>query len=133
MKTGVYLGELTNELESYGPNAYISEFASCGPKSYGYRITSTMDGADVDVCKVKGITLNTKNSAIINFDALRKQVLHHAVGENPPQLSVENTHFVRDKDFTVRTIKRKKDFNIVINKRRIIGLKTYPYGYIFDV
>ena len=30
LPTGTYLGELTNELEDYGPKAYIDEFISAG-------------------------------------------------------------------------------------------------------
>jgi len=36
---GNFLGEMTNELEEYGSNAYISEFVSAGPKNYGYEVT----------------------------------------------------------------------------------------------
>lgn len=126
LTTGPNLGDLTNELIEYGENAYIDEFCSNGPKSYSYRVTNTASGVDVEVTKVKGIFINSKNSKIINFEALRNQILN----PNPPDVAVTDTAFVRDKDSTVRTLKRTKKFRAVIDKRRIIGNRTYPYGYM---
>ncbi|KAJ8671460.1 hypothetical protein QAD02_002719 [Eretmocerus hayati] len=35
-KTGCFLGDLTNELEAYGPDSYTKKFASGGPKFHAY-------------------------------------------------------------------------------------------------
>lgn len=34
---GNHLGDLTNELEVFGPDAYISEFVAAGPKNYSFK------------------------------------------------------------------------------------------------
>ena len=61
---GDYLGDLTSEL---GPGEFITTFCSTGPKSYAY---TTNKGNKV--CKVKGITLNFRNSLIINEETMYK-------------------------------------------------------------
>ncbi|KAJ8953190.1 hypothetical protein NQ318_003226, partial [Aromia moschata] len=48
---GEFLGEITDELESYGPGSYITEFVSGGPKKYAYRVFSTRDKEERVVCK----------------------------------------------------------------------------------
>ena len=50
IKIGNYLGELTNELPN---DAYITEFISTGPKSYGYKLSNEKINL-----KIKGFTLN---------------------------------------------------------------------------
>lgn len=65
--TGDYLGNMTNELEEYGPNAYISEFVAGGPKNYAYKVIINQENREEKtVCKVKGIRLNYVNSQIVN-------------------------------------------------------------------
>ncbi|KAJ8685704.1 hypothetical protein QAD02_021497 [Eretmocerus hayati] len=49
---GPYLGDLTDEIESYGKGSYIKSFQSVGLKFYAYIIRKP-DGQDVEVCKVK--------------------------------------------------------------------------------
>jgi hypothetical protein len=41
---GDYLGDLTNELEEYGPNSYIDEFVSGGPKNYAFSVLCPSTG-----------------------------------------------------------------------------------------
>ena len=38
---GSFLGDMTNELETYGPNSYITEFVCGGPKLYSYIVFFT--------------------------------------------------------------------------------------------
>ncbi|XP_071581882.1 uncharacterized protein [Temnothorax nylanderi] len=52
-RTGNFLGDMTDELESYGRGTYIEKFVSGGPKLYAY-IIRTPDGRTVESCKVKG-------------------------------------------------------------------------------
>ncbi|KAJ8941198.1 hypothetical protein NQ318_002813 [Aromia moschata] len=56
---GEFLGEITDELESYGPGSYITEFVSGGPKKYAYRVFSTRDKEERVVCKVKASDMFT--------------------------------------------------------------------------
>ncbi|KAK3745423.1 hypothetical protein QZH41_010248 [Actinostola sp. cb2023] len=55
---GDYLGELTSETG----DKYITAFVSGGPKHYAHRLN---DGKTC--CKVRGITLNYRNSLLINL------------------------------------------------------------------
>ncbi|KAJ8672758.1 hypothetical protein QAD02_004018 [Eretmocerus hayati] len=73
---GEYLGDWKNELEEYGPGAGIHTFVSGGPKCYAYRGKNDANET-FEQCKVKGISLNYKNSQMINFESLRKLVESH--------------------------------------------------------
>ena len=65
---------MTDELESYGRGSFIESFVSGGPKFYAY-VVRTPEGRRHEICKVKGITLNYKNSCIINFNSIRKLII----------------------------------------------------------
>ena len=67
LPTGDYLGEFTSELK---PGDHIVEFASAGPKNYGYR---TEEGKLE--CKVRGFTLNARGQSQLNFDLLKANVI----------------------------------------------------------
>ena len=73
-RTGNFLGDMTDELESYGRGSFIESFVSGGPKFYAY-VVRTPEGRRHEICKVKGITLNYKNSRIINFNSIRKLII----------------------------------------------------------
>jgi hypothetical protein len=62
VKTGDYLGDLTDELEQYGPGSYIKEFVPGGPKNYAFSVFCPSTGNRTTKCKVKGITFNYDNS-----------------------------------------------------------------------
>ena len=38
VKTGDYLGHLTDELEEFGSGSFIQEFVSGGPKNYAFSV-----------------------------------------------------------------------------------------------
>lgn len=124
--TGDYLGEMTDELAEYGPGSYIVEFVSGGPKTYAYLVFSTNKNALVEVCKIKGLTLNLNTSKKLNFAQLKEMVLSEA------RLSVETTEsrIRRTKDKNIITTKVKKLFRVTGPKRRLEGTyDTLPYGY----
>ena len=60
---GDYLGELTNELQN---GEHIVEFVSGGPKNYAYKTNENNE-----TYKVRGFTLNFKNSQLINFHSVK--------------------------------------------------------------
>ena len=65
---------MTDELESYGKGTYIDTMVSAEPKFYAYRAITPM-GTTVECCKVKGISLNLKNSLKINFDSIKALII----------------------------------------------------------
>ena len=117
---GDYLGDLTSELS---PNEHITTFCSTGPKSYAY-ITNKGN----TVCKVKGITLNHRNSLIINMDTMRK-VVHEEV----EHVKVVNPNMIqknKKKGWIVYNVKQEKVFRQVYEKRKIVSnFDTEPWGY----
>ena len=50
---GTFLGDMTDELNSYGEGAYITNFLSGGPKFYAFRALVPSSGKTVECCKVK--------------------------------------------------------------------------------
>ncbi|GBL60237.1 hypothetical protein AVEN_60157-1, partial [Araneus ventricosus] len=62
---GYFLGEFTDELGG----ETITTFISGGPKNYGYRTTQGKT-----CCKVRGFTLNFKNTQVLNFDSMKHMV-----------------------------------------------------------
>ena len=72
---GEYLGDLTDELccKELGckkcncEGHWITEFVSCGPKNYTYKLNT----GEV-VCKVRSFSLNYKALQIINFESMKK-------------------------------------------------------------
>jgi hypothetical protein len=124
-----YLGGLTSEL---APGSHIVEFASSGPKSYGY-ITNTGETA----CKIKGFSLNYTNSLKIDFSVIKDMVVNQQIQGNPDLKTVTTVN--------ERQITRNKFKNIIYNTKgvkkyracytkRIIrpDLTTVPYGYDFS-
>jgi hypothetical protein len=124
--TGDYLGEMTDELAEYGPGSFIVEFVSGGPKTYAYLVFSTNKNALVEVCKIKGLTLNLNTSKKLNFAQLKEMVLSEA------KLTVETSErrIRRTKEKQVITTKESKFFRVTGPKRRLEGsYDTLPYGY----
>jgi hypothetical protein len=129
LKLGDYLGDLTDELKS---GEYITEFCSSGPKSYVY-LTSTGRRE----CRLRGFTLNHKNSQLINFEVMRDMVLSQKIQNNP---ALKEVITVNDKKITRNKFKCKlynskevKKYKAVYNKRIIMNdLTTVPFGYDFS-
>ena len=67
---GDYLGNLTNEITpKHGAGSYITQFACGGPKNYAYVVSN-----GEKCCKIRGFTLNFKNSQILNFDSMKDAI-----------------------------------------------------------
>lgn len=120
------VGDLANELEKIHPEAYIEEFVSGGPKNYAFRVFSPTDGY-VDVCKVKGITLNYENTQVVNFSSMRDMILNK---DGDDQLIVSHKQFRRTNDHSVITINQNKVYKLVSHKRRFFDDgSSAPYGH----
>ena len=119
-QTGPYLGELTSELDKM---EYITEFVSTGPKSYAYETS-----LGKYVCKVKGCSLNYRNSQSLNFHAMKNLVLDN------PEANIVTTYphkITRDsKAMEIRSQPMTKKFRLVYTKRVVQpNLDTLPFGY----
>jgi hypothetical protein len=126
VQTGDYLGDLTNELEEYGKDSYITEFVSGGPKNYAFSVFCPSSGIHTTKCKAKGITLNYNNSKVVNFASLKKMVV-----EDPTPVHVSNPKKIKRKHGgQVFSAPETKEYKIVYKKRRLINdFDSVPYGY----
>ena len=125
---GDYLGDFKDEL---GQGDYIIEFASGGPKNYGY-----LTNGGKRECKVRGISLNSEGSKQLNYHVLRQNVLddiQQPLESGTRKTNVKKTyHIVRNaKQYALDTITQVKKYQLVYNKRVIdpASFFTYPYGY----
>ena len=118
-EVGEYLGDLTSEL---GPGEHITTFCSTGPKSYAY---TTNKGNKV--CNIKGITLNCRNSLIINEETMYKLV-YDAIDE-VHVVYLQMINKVK-KHWAIHYVSRKKVFRKVYEMRKVLpDLDTLPWGY----
>ena len=132
IKTGNFLGDLTDELADYGPSARCVKFVSGGPKNYAYEIHMEKDGGieTKTVVKTKGIrhdatTLNTITMA--KMTEMARQYTETKISEI---ISVKQLQFTSHKYLHyVRSEIRRKIYRMVSTKRVITGNSTVPYGY----
>lgn len=129
--TGDYLGDLTDELEEYGPNCYISEFVSCGPKQYSFNVINPETGKIVKtVTKVKGFSLNFSNAAHINFEKMREQVHSFVKSREFKEVTIYQPQIKRTKKHQVVTETLRKVQKLVYCKRVVQNdYSSLPYGY----
>jgi len=129
LEFGHFLGELTDELATYGPGTYIEEFVSGGPKNYAFRTITPGTGKQNVMVKVKGIMLNSENLEKINFKVMKKLILE----DSPDSVAVSTKQIKRNNQFDVLTEERQKLYKIHYDKRRrIANFETLPYGYVDD-
>ena len=116
---GKYLGDLTDEV----PDGRIIEFVSGGPKNYSIKLQKE-NGSIETLCKVKGITLNFKNSQVVNFDTVRQ-----SVDDRNHVVHVNDSKILRH-DKKLLTVKEQKKYRFVYDKRVLCeNFETKPYGY----
>jgi hypothetical protein len=125
VKTGDYLGDLTDELEEFGPQSFIREFVSGGPKNYAFSVFCPATGKCTNKCKVKGITLNYENSKVVNFTAFRRMIL-----EDATPLHVHSPKKIKKHGGVVVSEAETKEYKVVFKKRRLMdNHDSLPYGY----
>ena len=120
VKTGNYLGELTNELDT---DEWITQFCSTGPKSYSY-ITNLNN----EIVHIKGFSLNNKDvKEKLNFISLK------ACLENKNQM-IEIKYkdkITRNKLNYVFKQDETKIFSFTFNKRIVKNdFYSTPYGFL---
>ena len=122
--TGSFLGDMTDELEEYEEGSYISHFVSAGPKFYSY-IVKTPSGKTHEICKVKGLTLNTSTSEKINYNAIKKLIL-----DKDEKIIHHYNSIRRTKLHSVISIEEVKTLKCNSLKRKFSSENTsIPYGY----
>ena len=127
LETGAYLGQFKNELDE---GDTIIEFATAGPKNYGYR---TQKGK-VE-CKVRGFSLNARGQEQLNFDILKRNVLDELQHPQAQTRSIRifNPHKIVRDETTKRLETRTeiKRYQLVASKRVVDpdDFHTYPYGF----
>jgi hypothetical protein len=126
VKTGDYLGDLTDELQDFGRGSYIEEFVSGGPKNYAFSVFCPSTGKRTTKCKVKGITLNYELSKVVNFTSIRNMILQH----NAPLHVYNPTKIKRKHVGMVVSEPERKEYKVVYKKRRLVNnFDSLPYGY----
>jgi hypothetical protein len=130
---GDFLGDLTDEITpKHGSGAFITQFVCGGPKNYAYKVS---DGKTH--CKIRGFTLNYKNSLVLNFDSLKHICKYVNTPANMEKKNknvkiVDECKITREK-WTRRIVNRRevKEYRVVFDKRIVVnqGDDSIPYGY----
>ncbi|XP_043285730.1 uncharacterized protein [Venturia canescens] len=123
---GQFLGDLTDELSAYGDGSYITSFVSGGPKFYSF-IARKPDGTTIEVCKVKGITLNFQNSQQINYQTIRSFV----TGERSAPI-VLKFDAIRRTEFhhVISREETKSCAPVSVKRQQDREYCTLPYGFV---
>ena len=119
---GDYLGDLTNEINPK-EGSHIDCFVSGGPKNYAYKLDTGKT-----CCKVRGFTLNFRNSQQTNFDS----VVHMVNNVDAPHITITNPYQIMREPKTkkIKTKPLSKVCRVCYNK--IVALddfNTVRYGY----
>ncbi|CAC5376018.1 unnamed protein product [Mytilus coruscus] len=120
--TGDYLGDLTDET----PNNTIECFITGGPKNYVYKLKNPDKDGNLTCCKIRGITLNYKNSLELNFETMKD-----VVEGKTKKITVTDDNKMCFEVKTTNIITRVEDktYKIVFDKRVLKNdFKTTPYG-----
>ena len=116
VKTGEYLGHLTDDLEEFGSGSFIEEFVSGGPKNYAFSVFCPSTGKHTTKCKIKGINLNYENSKVVNFTTLRDMILKDTIPvhvSNPKKIKRKHGGVVVSEPET-------KEYKVVFKKRQLM-------------
>lgn len=95
------------------PGKKIVYFVTGGPKNYAYT-AHDQDGKISTCCKVKGITLNYKNSLDISFETIKKMITTNETSV----VTVQNDYKIARDSTTTEIVTRKenKDSNLFLTK-----------------
>ena len=133
---GDSLGLWTDEIEK---GNWITEFVSCGPKNYAYKLDHKPKEKTQEVCKIRGFTLNSRTSATLNFDSLVQTAIRHST-KTPLVMKVPYPNQLKrggyKRKYDVLSVDMTKEYRFCYNKRRIVPdpvtnqlTYTIPYGF----
>jgi len=129
IKLGDYLGDLTNELIGYGPDAYIDEFISGGPKNYVYRISNGLHIIG-EILKIRGIKLTYEICQTLNFDLVKK-LIYAYVTHNPIIKKIYEKKLIKNNDRSIYSSESSKNYQIVFCKRKLFKeFESRPFGFL---
>jgi hypothetical protein len=107
------------------PDNRIIEFVTGGLKNYAYKIARPDKDGNTTICKVKGITLNYKNSLTINLDTIKDMVINN----RDDFKTVRDDYKITRDHKRLLTVHQDKDYMIVFDKRVVMqDYSTRPYG-----
>jgi hypothetical protein len=134
LPTGNHMGDLNDELDG----SYITEFVSggklvpllalylfSGPKQYAFRTH-----AGETSIKIRGFTLNSSSSRILNFFNMRNIVLQYIADRTKGVLNVDCQQIMHTDTRQVITRHSSKAYSVVFDKRVLLpNAESIPYGF----
>ena len=120
VKTGNYLGDLTNELAD---DEWITHFCSSGPKSYSY-----ITNLNKETVHIKGFSLNNEEvKQKLNFLSIRT-----CIEDKNQIIDIKYTDKItKDKLNHIFKADEEKKFSFTFNKRVVKDdFYTVPYGFL---
>ena len=122
---GNFLGDLTDECPDLG-GEYIVKFASGGPKCYALE----MNTGEKHV-KAKGVTLNVRNSIVVNMESLTEMLFSPSPSEEAKTVHIPSFIKRDPKTAKLYSVGMDKKWRIVYTKRAIDWktFETLPFGY----
>ncbi len=128
-----FLGGMTDEInEEFGMGLKMTEFYTCGPKTYSYKVLKE-DGTEFTKLKAKGVTQTVEANDILSFELIQKQAVYKAQKKPIATEFIPQMQFRADKKHEVTTILMEKQFQMTSDKRRVEGNDTLPYGYVDQI
>ncbi len=130
-ETGSFLGDMTDELQSFGDGAHAVEFVGAGPKNYALRIVNDA-GEENFIVKVRGIPLTAQNSQKVHFASMRRMVQAFVRSGRKEELDLVYRRVAeRTSDNQLVTKLIRKKYRVVYDKRRVLGnYYTVPFGFL---
>lgn len=127
---GSFLGQMTDELREYGPDSYIAEFCSGGPKNYSYKVYSTNDKKFHYVTKIRGFSLTSTASKRLNFHSIKNSVFQFVKNNFCKETNIVFSRIERTKQRDIVSKYMCKKYRIVYTKRIVRpNFTTLPYGW----
>ena len=138
LSEGDYLGEFTDELDGH----YVDQWASGGPKNYGYSVPVNPNCTKKDCdkcgsteCKVKGFSLTHGNKKNINFNSVKSAVESACRFGQMVNLKSENFAIrYQKKSMDMKAKTEPKEWSFCLEKRQISSISAYcidtlPFGH----
>ena len=122
---------MTDELASFGPGSYITEFVSAGPKNCAFKCFCPETGKEEFVVKIRGFSLTYKASEKLNFNTLKETVHAFIKHGYKDHVDVTFPRIERKENRNVVTKNVSKRYTLVYDKRvPQFDFSSLPFGYV---